>query len=66
MAMIGATAAAEDIDVRQAVDDGAVFSRQLHGIAGIQFLRLVQFRMTATRSIAAQTTDALHPAAGVI
>ncbi len=61
MAMVGAAAAAKNVDLRVGPNDAAILVPELDRVAGVAIGRVVQFMVTATGRVRAQTPQALCP-----
>src|SRR3546814_9146708 len=62
VAVVGAAAAAQDVDLGQATAQRAILLPEFGGIAVVERLRCVELRMAELRGVGAQAPDALHPA----
>src|SRR5690625_2859157 len=63
VAMVGAAAAAQDVELRQPAAQIKVLLAQLQRIAGIEIRRGVELRMAPPGGVAAQTLDSPGPVA---
>ena len=62
MAVIGAAAAAQHVDLRMGLHEVAVLPAELDRIAGVEIGGVVQLLVAAPRGVGAQAADALRPA----
>ena len=61
VAVVGAAAAAEHVDLRVLLQQLAVFPAELDRIAGVELGRRVELRVAAPRGVGAEAADALDP-----
>src|SRR3546814_16785699 len=62
VAVVGAAAAAQDVDLGQATAQRAILLPEFGGIAVVERLRCVEPRMAEPRGVGAQAPDVLYPA----
>src|SRR5689334_13929183 len=62
MAEIGAAAAAEHVELREATAEIGVLPTELEWAAGIEIARRIDFRMAAGRGVGADAAQAIGPA----